>query len=263
MMNWIGLIIGGTLGWFLSHSVLGAFLGAVLGESLSVGVSRSGWSGRDAAQVQAAFFTATFSVMGHIAKADGHVSEHEIEAARAVMAQMNLDPERQRAAMELFNRGKQPDFILDPVLRELRRECRGRRDLLLMFLQIQLHAALADGVLHPAEQAIFIRLCGSLGISPLELRQYEAFIRAQQSFRGGRAAPSAPDRLAESYRTLGVTPQASDAEVKKAYRRLMARHHPDKLVAKGLPEDMIRLAQEKVQHINVAYDAIKSSRGIN
>jgi len=179
------------------------------------------------------------------------------------MAQMNLDPERQRAAVELFNRGKQPAFALDPVLRELRRECRGRRDLLLMFLQIQLHAALADGVLHPAEQAIFVQLCGSLGISPLELRQYEAFIRAQQSFRGGRAAPSAPDRLAESYRTLGVAPQASDAEVKKAYRRLMAQHHPDKLVAKGLPEEMIRLAQEKVQHINVAYDAIKSSRGIN
>jgi len=73
MTNWIGLIIGGTLGWFLSHSLLGAFLGAVLGESLSVGVSRSGWSGRDAARIQAAFFTATFSVMGHIAKADGHV----------------------------------------------------------------------------------------------------------------------------------------------------------------------------------------------
>ena len=262
MTNWIGLIIGAALGWLLSHSVLGTFLGAILGESLSVGVSRSGWSGHDAARIQAAFFTATFSVMGHIAKADGHVSEDEIAAARAVMAQMNLDAERQRAAIELFNRGKQPGFVLEPVLLDLRRECRGRRDLLLMFLQIQLQAALADGVLHPAEQAIFIRLCESLGISPLELRQYEAFIRAQQAFRGGRTAASAPDRLAEAYRTLGVSPQASDAEIKKTYRRLMAQHHPDKLVAKGLPEEMIRLAQEKVQVINVAYDAIKQARGI-
>ena len=265
-MNFLGLLIGAVLGYMLGGP-LGAVLGAMLGQSLSVGVSHTGWSGYDAVRAQQAFFTATFSVLGHVAKADGHVSEHEIRAARAVMAHMNLSGEQTRAAMELFNRGKQSDFDLDATLQEFRRHCRGRRDVLSMFLQIQLSAALADGVMHPAERAVFDRICAVLGISEFELRQYEQFIRAQQRFRtggaDGRAAPAArEDELAASYQTLGVDPKTSDADIKTAYRRLMKQHHPDKLVAKGLPPEMIRLAQEQVQQINVAYDLIKSSRGI-
>ncbi len=265
-MNFMGVLIGAVLGFMLGGP-LGALLGAILGQSLSVGVSHTGWSGHDAVRAQQAFFTATFSVLGHVAKADGHVSDHEIRAARAVMAHMNLNAEQTRAAMELFNRGKQPDFDLDAMLLELRRSCHGRRDVLSMFLQIQLSAALADGVMHPAERAVFDRICGVLGISEFERRQYEQFIRAQQRFRtGGSAGQGAPaareDQLAAAYQTLGVDPKAGDGEIKTAYRKLMKEHHPDKLVAKGLPPEMIRLAQEKVQQINVAYDLVKSSRGI-
>ncbi|MDE2196971.1 MAG: co-chaperone DjlA [Gammaproteobacteria bacterium] len=260
-MGWWGAIIGGALGYALGGP-LGALLGAALGHSLSSGRVRAGWS-HDAERVQAAFFTATFSVMGHIAKADGRVSEDEIRAARAVMAHMNLNAEQQRAAIGLFERGKQADFALDAVLTQLRDECRGRADLLRMFLQIQLHAALADGVLQPAERQIFGRICGVLGIPPVELRQYEEFISAQQAFRGGGdPAKSRMDKLAAAYRTLGVKPDAGDADIKQAYRRLMKQNHPDKLVARGLPEEMIRLAQEKVQQINVAYEALKSARGM-
>lgn len=260
-MNWIGALIGAVIGWVVGGPV-GLAVGMLLGQSLSVGVSRGGWSGHDAAVAQASFFNATFTIMGHMAKADGVVSEHEIRAAQAVMAHMNLDADQQRAAVELFNRGKQPEFNLEAALQDLRKACHGRRDLVRMFLQIQLHAALADGTIHPAERQVLERICAVLGISEFELRQYEQFIRAQQGFRGTQTREARADTLTAAYQTLGVAASATDAEIKIAYRRLMKENHPDKLVSRGLPEPMLKLAQEKVQQINVAYEAIKSSRGI-
>ena len=265
MTNWLGLVIGAVLGWWLGGP-FGAILGAFLGQSVSVGVSHGGWSGYDAARAQEAFFTGTFTVMGHIAKADGVVSPDEIHAARAVMAHMNLNFDQQRQAIELFNRGKQADFDLDAELYRFREACRGRHDMLRMFLQIQLHAALANGSLHPAERRAFERICAQFGISEFELRQYEQFIRAQQGVGGWRAGEAHTARqdtiVASAYQALGVSPQATDAEVKTAYRRLMKENHPDKLVARGLPEAMLKLAQEKVQQINVAYETVKRSRGM-
>jgi DnaJ like chaperone protein len=269
-MNLIGALIGAVIGYMLGGP-FGMILGAMLGQSISVGVSRGGWSGHDSARAQDAFFTATFSVMGHVAKADGVVSEGEIQAANAVMSHMNLDPAQRLAAIQLFNQGKETGFDLDAALRALRIACHGRRDLLGMFLQIQLHAALADGVIEPAERRVLQRICDMLGIPEYELDQYEQFIRAQQRFRGGGARGGntgggfrdmRPDNLAAAYQTLGVAATATDAEIKTAYRRLMKENHPDKLVARGLPENMIKLAQEKVQQINVSYDAIKAARGI-
>ncbi|HEY3858451.1 MAG TPA: co-chaperone DjlA [Gammaproteobacteria bacterium] len=267
-MNLIGALIGAVIGYWLGGPI-GMILGAMLGQSVSIGVSRGGWSGFDAARSQQAFFTATFSVMGHMAKADGVVSEDEIRAANAVMAHMNLDPAQRLAAIQLFNQGKESSFDLDEALRTLRTACHGRRDLLGMFLQIQLHAAMADGVIEPAERRVLGRICDLLGIPEYELNQYEQFIRAQQRgpgaggrTGGGGFRDTRPDGLAAAYQTLGVASTATDAEIKTAYRRLMKENHPDKLVARGLPENMIRLAQEKVQQINVAYDAVKQARGI-
>ncbi|MGH8307428.1 MAG: co-chaperone DjlA [Gammaproteobacteria bacterium] len=263
-MGWLGAIIGALLGWSIAGR-WGAILGALIGFSLSRARVHAGWmGGAHAAQAQAAFFNATFSVMGCIAKADGRVSEDEVRAARAIMAQMNLTAEQQRAAIGLFNQGKQPDFKLDAVLIQFRNECGAYPGLLRMFLQIQLAAAFADGVLHPAEQVVFNRICALLGIPPVELHRYEDFIHAQQTFGGGGQAlsQSRPDRLAAAYQTLGIQPEANDQEIKQAYRRLMKENHPDRLVARGLPEAMIKLAQEKAQQINVAYELIKTARGM-
>ena len=264
MTNWLGLVIGAVLGWMVGGP-FGAILGAFLGQSVSVGVSHGGWSGYDSARAQEAFFTATFTVMGHIAKADGVVSADEIQAARAVMAHMNLNFDQQRQAIELFNHGKQPDFDLGAELYRFREACRGRHDMLRMFLQIQLHAALMDGSLHPAERRAFERICLEFGISEFEMRQYEQFIRSQQTYRGAGGEPHTARQdtvVANAYQALGVNPKATDAEVKTAYRRLMKENHPDKLVARGLPEAMLKLAQEKVQQINVAYETVKRTRGM-
>ena len=255
-----GALIGALLGWALAGpwgALLGSFIGLALGNR-SVRLHVVGGSPAHAQQV---FFRTTFQVMGHIAKADGRVSENEIRAARAVMAQMNLSPEQQRAAMEYFNQGKQPEFPLDAAVTEFHQACGGYPGLVSMFLQIQMAAALADGIMHPAEQAVFNRICALLGIPPIVLRQYEEFARAHAGF-GGREAPARADRLAAAYQTLGVPSSAMDEEVKRAYRRLMKENHPDRLVAKGLPPEMVALAQEKAKQINLAYEAVKAARAM-
>lgn len=243
---------------------LGALLGAALGHQFDKGTRAAAEYGPgDQERVQTAFFTATFSVMGHLAKADGRVSEDEINIARQVMAQMHLSPEMSRAAIELFTKGKSEDFPLDDVLDQFRRECHGRRHLILMFVEIQLHAAYADGAMHAAEAEVMRRVCAKLGVPDAEFSNLDAIVRAAREFTGQAGTGSRPSpatRVRHAYEVLGVSAEATDAEVKKAYRRLMNRHHPDKLVSKGLPEEMIDLATEKTQEIKAAYETVKEAR---
>jgi DnaJ like chaperone protein len=265
-LSWWGKLLGGAFGYMLAGP-LGALLGVVLGHNFDRGLGQSIRDQFDPGaqeRVQTAFFTALFSVMGCLAKADGRVSENEIELARSVMGRMNLNAQMREAAIGLFNQGKQADFPLDDVLSQFRRECHRRRNLMQMFVEILLHAAYADGTLHEAERSVLEQVRRQLGFSELEFRHIEALVRNARHFGGGgfgqEAPPSPQASLREAYEIIGVDRSASDAEVKKAYRRLMNQHHPDKLVAKGLPEEMIRLATEKTQEIKKAYELIKKSR---
>jgi DnaJ like chaperone protein len=263
-MSWWGKVIGGAFGFMLGGP-LGALMGAALGHNFDKGMGKmSDADFRPGARerVQGAFFTATFSVMGHVAKADGQVTRDEIEIARAIMAQLSLSPEMQKAARRLFNEGKRTDFPLEDVLEQLRRECHRRDTLLRMFIEIQMHAAYADGVVHPAERQVIERICEVLGFSRHEMEHLEAMVKAQRHAGAGQAGQPAGLSEQEAYAVLDVSASASDAEVKKAYRRLMSQHHPDKLVSKGLPEEMMELAKEKTQEIRKAYEAIKKSRGM-
>lgn len=270
-MSWWGKVVGGAFGFMLGGP-LGALLGAVLGHQFDKGLRLQDQIGGpfrpgDQERVQMAFFTALFSTMGHVAKADGRVSENEIEMARGVMQQMRLDEQQKRAAIDLFNQGKQPEFDLDAVLEQFRQESHRRRTLLQMFLEILTHAAYADGVMHPREQNVLRHISQRLGFSATEFEQLVSMVEAQrrfhQQYAGGAGRPTgrpAADRLKQAYELLGVNESASDAEIKKAYRRQMNQHHPDKLVARGLPEEMIRIANEKTQEIKEAYELIKKSR---
>lgn len=267
-MSWWGTLLGGTFGYLLGGP-LGALLGAALGRRFDKGLQGLGDAGvapGEQERVQTAFFTATFAVMGHLAKVDGQVSQQEIRLAEAVMARMNLDAELRRTAIRLFNEGKAADFDLDAVLDQFRRECHRRRHLLQMFVEIQLHACYADGAVHTEEARVLRHICERLGFSREEFAQLEALVRAAQGFAGAGAQGQRPgaapsrDRLANAYKMLGVTRDAGDAEIKTAYRRLMNQHHPDKLVAKGLPEEMIALATERTQEIKAAYETVKAAR---
>ena len=266
-MSWWGKIAGGGLGFALGGP-LGAMIGAVLGHQLdkSAAYQRDGVGFDLGSQerTQAAFFTATFSIMGHIAKADGQVSPQEIHLAEQVMAQMRLNKDQRKAAIELFNQGKQADFEIEEVLEQFRKECRRKITLIQMFIEIQLQAAYADGVKHPAEEQILRHICSSLGYPQALLTQLESLIFAQQrryqSSGGQTARPAGTSELKNAYKILGINSTASDQELKKAYRKLMSQHHPDKLIAKGLPEEMIEVATDKTQEIQKAYDLIKEQR---
>ncbi|VAW85143.1 DnaJ-like protein DjlA [hydrothermal vent metagenome] len=249
-MSWFGKLFGGGFGFMLGGP-LGALLGVALGHGLDSKVQR--FRGRQ--RVQTAFFTATFSVMGHLAKADGRVSEHEIQMARTLMEQMKLNPTLKKMAIRLFNEGKVDEFPLDEVLDQLKRECLSRHDLMRVFLEIQLQASYADGSLDQAEKKILLHICDRLGFSRAEFDQMEAMLRS-----GGRGGRSGSMLLEDAYKILDVSKNASDAEVKKAYRKLTSQHHPDKLVAKGLPEEMMKIAADKTHEIRTAFEVIKKER---
>jgi DnaJ like chaperone protein len=267
-MSWLGKFLGGAFG-FLFGGPLGAILGASVGhqfdEGIATGIEGNGsFSPGEQQRAQMAFFTATFSVMGHIAKADGRVTPEEIALANRVMDQMAISDAMRTTAINLFRQGKQPDFPLDEVLAQFRRECHWRIDLIRMFVEIQLQAAFADGRLNDSEERVLLHICGQLRVSRFDYERLKIQLRAQYRFFGqGRQYQKARrhSSLQDAYEVLGLTPAASDAEVKRAYRRLISQHHPDKLVAKGLPEEMMTLAKEKTQRIRKAYETIQKAGG--
>ena len=264
-MSWWGKLVGGAFGFMLGGP-LGAILGAALGHNFDKGINGLPDDGvmdpGEQQRVQMAFFTATFSVMGAVSKADGRVTSEEIRLAETVMREMDLDAEMKKTAKRLFSEGKEAGFPLDDVLEQFRYECHRRNTLLQMFVEIQLQAAYADGKLDPAEQSLLKHICGKLGIPEFVYRQLEQRIRAERH-HGSAAGPApAAMTLKDAYAILGVNNQTDDREVKKAYRRLMSQHHPDKLVAKGLPEEMMKIASQKTHEIKMAYEKIKQHRGM-
>ena len=165
------------------------------------------------------------------------------------------------SAKKLFNEGKSNDFPIDEVLEQFRNETHRRTTLIQMFLEIQLQAAYADGVMHPAEEKVLAHICQILGIPLAQLKRLEEMLKAGFGSTGYQDSAVSKASLEDAYAILGVSREVSDAELKKTYRRLMSQHHPDKLVAKGLPEEMIQDATEKTQQIKSAYEIIRESRG--
>jgi DnaJ like chaperone protein len=266
-MVWQGKALGALIG-VVAAGPVGAVFGTFIGHLFDVQAQSAGDEASDdgappasPTQVQEAFFRATFQAMGHLAKADGRVSEDEIRAARAMMSEFRLGEREVQLAIELFTQGKARDFPLEPLLRELRRVCRQRPDLCRMFVQIQLQTALWGASLNPAGREVLGRICAALGISAYEVVQMEALLRMQQAARRPEVRPTV-DRVAEAYEVLGVARTASDAQVTKSYRRLMSQNHPDKLVAKGLPESMMKVAEEKTRQIRAAYELLREARGM-
>jgi len=258
-MSWWTSVLGGAVGFMLGGP-LGAMLGVAFASNFSKGKSNFGRSSSvfrpgDQQRVQAAFFSSVFSVMGYIAKVDGKVSKSEILLAQQVMQHMQLSEDMQKVAKELFNQGKHKDFNLDEVLEQFRTEAHRRTHLVRMFLEIQIQATYADGVLDDKEHDALKYIAQKLHFPIHELKTLI------QQFSATRSNTNQLT-LGDAYVILGVDKSLTDKELKRAYRRLLAQHHPDKLVAKGLPEEMIKIANEKTQKIISAYELIKKHRGM-
>ena len=152
----------------------------------------------------------------------------------------------------------------------LRHACQGRPELLRVFLEIQVRAALAGNNMEGPVRDLLTRVAGRLGVSPLELAQIETVLRIRTgSFHQGpsqggyaRSNGGGVEQLDQAYKVLETTPSASKDEIVKAYRRQLSRHHPDKLKANGLPDSMIEHAKQRTQLIIEAYELIRERRGI-
>jgi len=271
-MNWTGKIVGALLGYLLAGP-FGLVLGIIIGHYFDLGANPAVFTNpKRTRETQQAFFRCTFLMMGHMAKADGRVSEEEIDMARNIMKSMLLTPKLKREAIIMFNTGKKPDFRIDDAIDTLLQYCGTQRNLLRMFLDIQIRAATAEGYIGVNKQDIMqhlsTRLQFNLNDFPLYIQASQPYEyapgnhRQQERHRRYTQTSSAPSDVDKSYSLLGVTKDATDTGVKRAYRRKMSENHPDRLVAKGLPEEMIKLATEKTQAIKAAYDRIKVSRGI-
>lgn len=256
----IFILIGGLLGLF-AGGVVGAVLGAVVGGAAGHFLLTVLFA-RGLGAVRAQFIESTFAVMGALCKADGRVTGDEIRVAEQFFSRLALSDEQRRAAMAAFNRGKSPDFDLDAELALLRASGGRSPALLQLFLQIQLSAIAADGNVHPEEHALLLRVARGLGLSETDVDSLEALLRGAAAAGSDAGARGGGARLVDAYATLGIDSKADDAEVKKAYRRLMSRHHPDKLAARGMPENMRPMAEEKTRDIRKAYDLIKKARGL-
>jgi DnaJ like chaperone protein len=252
-------VIGGVIGL-----LRGGFAGLVLGVFIGHFVDRFLAGLGNARRTRDAFFGAMFSTLGHINKADGRVTRAEIEAAEELMRRLQLSETERQRAIRYFNEGKQPGFDLAGTLREFARHSMLRHELRIMFVELLLDAAVSDGALTQAEQVILAQACQVLHI-PANV--FAAMLRARQvgagSAQGGqRRAASQGPTLQQSYATLGLESNAGDQEVKRAYRKLVSKYHPDKLISQGLPDEMMEVSKRRVREINAAYDTIKASRGI-
>lgn len=274
-MSWLGKVVCGTFGFFLGGP-LGAVLGATFGHQFDRNLQNTGLLDADLSleninRAQWTFFETTFSVMGHIAKMDGRISEAEIKAARTIMNRMELSEELRKAAMNLYNQGKQSDFILELALDRFRADCPRRHALFRRFLEWQMECAYADGHLTERKEQILERIADFLSISHFEFRliktraeteqrlQHQSEQRSQREPRFKNPASEAV-MLIQAYALLGIPVSASEKDVKKAYRKQMSLHHPDKLAAQGVPAETIKNATEKTQQIRSAYELIARVR---
>ncbi len=275
-MSFIGKIVGAILGLLILRGPWGLLIGLILGHFYDQSVAaarRAAASGPGSPNAGEKFFTTTFEVMGHVAKSDGRVSESEIAAARQVMNELRLDGAQIHAAIRHFTHGKSAEFDLENAVEEFADACAHRPDLLRVFLEIQVRAALEGVDMQGPARVAIQKVADLLEVSRIELAHMEAVLRIRrEQFRAwargnGGAGQQAPPpktslKLSAAYQILEVDEKASNDEVAKAYRRQLSKHHPDKLKANGLPDSMLEHAKQRTQQIIEAYELVKSARGV-
>lgn len=262
----LGRFIGAFVGF-----VFGGFIGAILGFFVG-GWFAKGWrqfqqseSPEALAAVQKNFFETTFILIGYLAKADGRVSEEEIKQTEHLMAEMGLKADQKREAIRLFKIGSVPNFQPEETLQNFKSLCGHRPQLAKMLVVYLIHTALADGTLDPKEEIALKKVAEGLSFSSFAFEQMLRMLKAQGAFAGSGGNYSTggvtqADELANAYAALGMSSDATDKELKKAYRKLMSEYHPDKLMGQGVPDHVLKAATERSQEVQAAYDVIKRSR---
>lgn len=255
MFKIIGLIAG-----YYFAGISGAFLGFIAGWFVDR-VRNYGTGGVNPLQNtlrQTVFLETLFIAAGRLAKADGRVSEAEIAHTEELIRKLGMSQEHRTQAIALFKRGVDLDTDLAAICERFMSICGHTRSLREVLLSFLITLALADSHLHPTEDALLADIAARLGYDPVTYRHLMDMVLNQGHFAAG--TPNDGNALEDAYKALGVTPENTDNEIKRAYRKLMSQYHPDKLTGQGLPEDMIDMATEKTKEIQLAYDLIQKSR---
>lgn len=257
-MSILGKLIGGLLGLALFRHPFGILVGIFLGHLWDTGALRQ------RAAAPNTFIAPLFGLAGAIAKSDGRVSEQEIGATEILMTRLQLTPDQRADAIAHFTAGKQNGFEAHLAIADLKVWCGGRRDLAFLLLDMLLDIVYAEGPLAPAKFALVRKLCWALGVHERELSALAAMKGYAYAARGAGSGPGREPPRARAgkdpYAVLGITPDAHEREIKRAYRKLISQHHPDKLG--DVPEELKRRAEERARDINAAYEQLRSERGI-
>ena len=253
----IGLVTGGIVGLVIGL-IVGHFFDRALGRAFKFA------SPENLQRIRDSFFETTFRLSGFLAKADGRVSEQEIAHTEQVFVQLGLNADQRKRAIECFREGSAADFSPEETISAFIEATGKQRQLVHTLLLFLISLAHADGKLEPPEHAVLVQISSLLGVSAAQLDALQKMAQAQGQFHGSAGAQyaSSGDAVAAAYKALGIDSTVSDKELKRAYRKLMSEHHPDKLIAKGVPEEMIKVATERSQDIQAAYETVQRYRGL-
>lgn len=257
MFKLIGIVAGYYFfGWW--GVLFGLILGSVIDRIRAFG--QGAMNPLRNAIRQAVFLETLFISMGKLAKADGRVSEEEIAHVEQFMQKVGMTEAHRQQAIALFKKGADPAFDIAPTYQKFMAVCGHTRNLKEMLLIYLIVMAFADGQLHPEEEKLLGQIAGHLGYGSETFKRLMDMVLNQTHFAGGKVTTEAA--LDDAYKALGVSKDSTDAEIKRAYRKLMSQYHPDKLIGQGMPQDMIAMATEQAKDIQLAYDLIKKHRNL-
>lgn len=226
---------------------LGALVGGIAGHAIDkIRSDEDGPDGEPGLAKQTTFAIAVVVLSAKMAKADGTVTRDEIEAFKQIF---HVPPNEIKNVGRLFDQARKDSNGFEPYARQVAKTFQGNPAVLEELLGGLFHIAKADGVAHPAEIEFLTRISEIFGFD-------------NATFERMKVAHLGAD-MDDPYVVLGTDRGATDAEVRSAWRTLMREHHPDTLIAQGMPEDFVEVATEKVATINAAYDQICKQRGIN
>lgn len=254
-MSWTGKMIGAAIGFFWLGP-LGALIGCFIGHQFDKSEKTFFWNtksydwdewqaSRNEANV--AFFVSVFSMLAKMAKADGRVSEAEIRSVESFMEQqLHLDEKGREFAINIFRSAVNSPEPFENFARQFYYRFQYDPELLEMMVDMLLRVGYADGEMTRAEEEIAYSAALIFGISSSSFE----FMKS----RYGRVTK-------KTYSVLGLDENASDPDIKSRYRKLVHEYHPDKLAAKGVPDEFAKYARERFGEIQSAYEEIRKERG--
>lgn len=250
-MGWIGKLVGGTIGFALGGP-LGAVFGATFGHAFDTGTELDATGNRQRLSTvehhQLTFFVAAFSMLAKLVQADGQVTKEEIHSIEEFMVKdLRLSPESRNAAVNIFRTALDAPGTFDEFARQFYVQFHHQPQMLELMIDILFRVAVSDGSMTQGEEKLVFSAVNTFNFSA---RRYE-----QLKSQYVRTADKA-------YAVLGCSPDDSDDEVKRCYRQRVHEYHPDKIAAKGLPDEFTRFAQDKFREIQEAWEQVKATRGI-